>query len=366
MTDEIKQFEDVKCESHQYSIRELIEKEDDGELIINPDFQRMYCWDRATASKLIDTILINARMSSVVFNETPEGYLEVIDGKQRLTALMSFVRGKYPGTKDPFKLSLHPGHAFNHKTFKELPAPYQSRLKKYQIVADVYLKDNDPNLKYDLFMRLNSGGKRLNSMELRNNTPFREFPAFLDELANNKLFRKMSGFSSPHARMEDIDWVLGFIAYYKFGYKSFMRANQSHFLNDCFTELLHITEDEKAEIKSAFELGLKNCNFVLGEYAFNVIHKGKAGRKDHHKPSSGLFNTMCPAMAHISHEVVMGYKKELADMFVSLIQYNAQFDFNVRKNGKSNIIYRNQILDKALTTTLSEKHIGVRAYRVEA
>jgi hypothetical protein len=58
----VKEIEDakrlVKTDAYQMSVGELVNMYKDGELIINPDFQRLFRWEIGQKSKLIESILL--------------------------------------------------------------------------------------------------------------------------------------------------------------------------------------------------------------------------------------------------------------------------------------------------------------------
>ena len=74
--------------------------EADGELFFNPLYQREYVWSDAEAQFLLKQIFDNKPIGSLalVLNESgdPSHYCEVVDGRQRLTTLIRFVKGEFP------------------------------------------------------------------------------------------------------------------------------------------------------------------------------------------------------------------------------------------------------------------------------
>ena len=52
---------------------------------LRPSYQREYVWTTRTASRLIESLLLNVPIPTMFFHETNRGNMEVVDGKQRLT-----------------------------------------------------------------------------------------------------------------------------------------------------------------------------------------------------------------------------------------------------------------------------------------
>lgn len=86
-------------------------------LIDSPDYQREYVWTEEDKVRLIDSILNGFDIGKFVFVRYPwpENRDEVVDGKQRLQAIMSFREGHfaYMG-KTWYELSQHDRNNFEH------------------------------------------------------------------------------------------------------------------------------------------------------------------------------------------------------------------------------------------------------------
>ena len=81
----------VKTDAYQLSIGELINMYRDGELIINPDFQRLFRWEIGQKSKLIESLLLGIPLPSIFVFEKEDAKWELIDGLQRLSTLLEFM-----------------------------------------------------------------------------------------------------------------------------------------------------------------------------------------------------------------------------------------------------------------------------------
>lgn len=76
-------------------IPEFVRWAERGELILNPTYQRNDVWPVAQAQELIDSILRGIPLPSVILNKVHGGNIEIVDGKQRITAILRFI-GKHP------------------------------------------------------------------------------------------------------------------------------------------------------------------------------------------------------------------------------------------------------------------------------
>ena len=107
-------------QAKDFSIREFSSMLQDGDLELQPQYQRKYVASPTIASKLIESILMDVPIPVIYLAEENDGSYSVIDGQQRLTSFISFIRGKYPNG-EPFKLTgLKVLKELNRKLFTEI------------------------------------------------------------------------------------------------------------------------------------------------------------------------------------------------------------------------------------------------------
>lgn len=121
---------------------------DEGDIIPQPTYQRDYVMDDKQASKLIESILIQIPIPTVYLCEENDGRLSVIDGQQRMTSIVRFL-------KNEFALKgLEELKSLNKKYFKDLDKVMQRTIKTTTLNSIVILKESQ-ELKYEIFARLN-------------------------------------------------------------------------------------------------------------------------------------------------------------------------------------------------------------------
>ena len=215
------------------SVKDLIRDYDDGELILKPDWQRYYVWTNKQASQLIESIFLQLPIPLIYLNEEEDGTFTVVDGQQRLTALIEFVKNKHidPLRTGDLKLSgLEVLDDYNGKTFSDLSKKDQ-RILKNQELSIIRLKQlSDPDLKLTVFRRLNTGSVQLNAQELRNAAFRGPYNDELKKWAKNPTFKKLIGRPSPDLRMLDVELVLRFCAWLN-GWMALKSNNLGKFLD---------------------------------------------------------------------------------------------------------------------------------------
>jgi hypothetical protein len=164
----------IRFEAIDFSAGELIRLHEDEEINIQPAFQRMFRWTQAQQSRLIESMLLGLPVPQIVLFQREDGVLELIDGLQRISSIIRFITGKTPieAREDQEQTTKLDGcdllPSLNGKTFADFAPVLQLELKRKTLRAIVIRRTNDPNLRYDMFKRLNAGGSPAEPHEVRN------------------------------------------------------------------------------------------------------------------------------------------------------------------------------------------------------
>ncbi|MGA7776978.1 MAG: DUF262 domain-containing protein [Paraburkholderia sp.] len=190
-----------------------------------PNFQRRYVWSNTLASKLIESILLNVPIPPCYLSQNEEFELDVIDGQQRLFSIYRFLNNQFPLS------GLEVLTELNQSRFHEMPLKMQRQLKTHTLRCILITNESHPEIKFDVFERLNTNTVPLNSQELRN-CIYRG--ALNDLLANVVAYQpwlKILGKVKPDIRMRDEELALRFFAFHLHGVESY-RTPQKHWLNE--------------------------------------------------------------------------------------------------------------------------------------
>ena len=250
-----------------------------GKLILQPDFQRRFVWDRKKSSKLIESALLSVPLPIFYLTEGTDGKEYVIDGQQRLTAFFSFLDGRFPGEED-FKLTgLRVFPELNRKRYTELDEANQEAIQYYNIRTITILKESDPDLKFEIFERLNTGSVPLNDTELRNCVYRGPYMDLLKELSTDTEFRWILKLNEPDKRMKDVELVLRFAAFYHSTYLKY-KPSMRKFLNNDMEQYQYISEKDSSDLRTAFKNAIQVVKSIFGENAFKRYYVGTEGDKN--------------------------------------------------------------------------------------
>lgn len=142
---------------------------------VKPDLQRSFVWNQDMASRLIDSILLGIPLPNFFIYKNEDDSNDIIDGLQRIITLSTFINGKsLPGKSQIFKLSKSPSinKKWQGKTFEELTIDEQDRIRDGEATIvffeQRYPDNNKLDIKRHVFERINTGGIKLTSQEIRN------------------------------------------------------------------------------------------------------------------------------------------------------------------------------------------------------
>lgn len=236
-----------------------------GSLDLSPKFQRRNRWDRARQSRLIESFIINAPVPPVYLAEERQGQFTVIDGKQRLTAISRYLNDEFPLVYLPFLPELE------GLRFTDLPLDLQSLLRMRPLRCVTIMRQTPEWMKFEVFLRLNTGGQPLNAQELRNVAfagPLNELLIDLSEHPFLKQQLKIKGRgSTAYSEMDDVEYVLRFFAMAK--YWRHFDGDLGGSMNAYMRDNERIGYEGLNELSRKFHRSLESCAEIWGENAFH-------------------------------------------------------------------------------------------------
>ena len=246
-----------------------------GKLILQPDYQRKFVMKPQVASRLIESILLDIPLPTIYLAEEEDGSWSVIDGQQRLIAIISFIDEKFLYSNKEFKLSgLNVLTELNKKTFKNLSEEQKEKIMNTAIRAIVILKKSDDDIKFEIFERLNTGSTPLNEDEIRNTIYRGKYMNLLNELENNETFDKIVDKENFKKRMLYKGMILRFFAFYEKSYEGY-KPSMKQFCNKHLKRFRNMDDEQIEEYRYVFKDTIDMVNMVFGNNAFRRMLKDK-------------------------------------------------------------------------------------------
>lgn len=174
-------------------LRDLIDK---GEVLnLRPEYQRRLRWSTSQKSRLIESLLLNIPVPPVFLYENDAARYEVMDGQQRLNAVREFIAGDFSLT------GLTVLSPLNGLRYSRCPPRIKRSLDRASLSAIVLLLESESekshgsltitDIRRFIFDRLNTGGTKLNSQEIRNSVHAGYFRKVILQLTRFELFTKV-------------------------------------------------------------------------------------------------------------------------------------------------------------------------------
>ena len=277
---------------------------------LRPEYQRRLRWDDDKKSQLIESFIMNVPVPPVFLFEASLGQFEVMDGQQRLSAIVDFMQNR-------FRLEgLKVWPPLNNRTFSDLPATLKRALSRSKISAitlsaEGVTDEASIDLRTQVFERLNTGGERLNAQELRNSIYGGPFNGLLLELSALRLFtdawdippheENVDADGTPsqelrknnlYKRMSDVEIVLRFFAFLE---EERITGSVKRMLDDAVERRMSLSVEQLAADRELFIGSITKALDLLGENAFKLPSR-RSGRMVLSRP---LFDAVMVAIAQM-------------------------------------------------------------------
>ena len=251
------------------------------ELDLSPDFQREKdIWNNVAQSRLIESLLIRIPLPAFYFDATDDDKWLVIDGVQRLTAFARFVMEEETLKRLKLKklelCNLEFLTDFNGKTFDDLERIHQRRINETQVTAYTIDPGTPPDVKSNIFKRINTGGLPLSPQEIRHALNIGPVTKLLVHLSKSEAFLKATNHSIQDKRRADQECILRFMAFTLSSYKQHKEQSFdfNKMLNDTMARMNKISPHELTELENKFTKAMDAAYKIFGESAFQRVYRG--------------------------------------------------------------------------------------------
>jgi hypothetical protein len=270
---------EIRTEAVDFSFGELLNLHRENEIIIRPEYQRLFRWTLEQRSRLIESILLKLPIPPIFLIEDDNGILELIDGLQRTSSVLQFMDHEAISEEELVLTGCDILTDINGKRFSDFNTSVRLGLKRTPIRAIIIKKSGSDFVKYEMFKRLNTGGSLLAPQEIRNCSSRMisggaEFYSEIQLMASNKDFRESTS-RLPEVELEqkaDEELVLRFFAVQNF--RDRFAGNVREWLDNFMEDILF----NKSDVPLNSDEFFKFFSFVAKNFGDSAFSRRRDGQ----------------------------------------------------------------------------------------
>lgn len=337
----------VYSDKNDRSIFELYRRYQRGDLNLDPEFQRNYVWDDKRASLLVESVLLEIPIPVIYLAEEIDGRFTIIDGQQRLRSFFRFINNEFKLRK------LRVLSDFEGKLFKTLDKDSQIKVEDATLRTIEIRKETNPDVKFEIFERLNVGSVKLNDQELRNCIYRGKYNNLIKELSENRDFLLLLGLDEAQKRMQQREIVLHFLAFYDQTYSKYKQP-MKQFLNNEMENNKGISDEKINLLRQKFKDSISLTKTIFGENAFRRFVPGNKDKPDgkwEKRVNMGLFEVLMCGFSKYRKNQIIPLSDAIREELIHLMVFDQKFINSISGTGTTNVdkvVNRFKIWEEAL------------------
>ena len=285
----------------------LLRKNEQNKVII-PAFQRNKVWSKQQMSKFIESLVLNIPIPPIYVTQDQNGTYIVIDGLQRISAIVDFFQNKYS------LIGMSVLKEYNGFLYEQLPPHIITRIEDRALLLYA-LKSTIPlPVIYDIFHRINSNGTQLTRQEVRNGIFLGKSTELLKELSESQEFKNATQGGISSLRMKDREAILRYLAFSIFNYESDYQGNLDDFLGKTMRYINRANDQEIARMKEDFLRIMRYTNDFFGENSFRLPTLNSRGRIN-----IAMFETICIFISKVEDNYPMNNRERIIQNYSNLV-----------------------------------------------
>lgn len=316
----------IRVDTDQMMVYHALRKIADDEIVLDPEFQRNFVWEKTRQSRLIESILLRIPLPAFYFDATREDKWLVVDGLQRLSTLHEFCN------KKSFSLTgLQYLTDLQGKRFDELPPNLQRAITERTKLTTYIIQPETPRyVKFMIFSRVNTGGLPLMPQEIRHALYQGPATTMLKRLAESPAFLEATDRSVSPLRMDDRECVLRFMAFHLNSYEEFGSrvregepANLDTLLNRTMEDLNSFPQAQRDELGAIFGESMLKARTVFRDKAFRKQYSSNSRRLPISKP---LFEVWSVLLVGYELAALRARRHAIRKQFLALMDQRDSFE----------------------------------------
>ncbi len=329
---------EIFLSKEQYAINYISDMIRSEYIDLSPEFQRNEVWSDITKKSLfIESLLLNIPIPIFYAYENEDGHLSIIDGKQRLSTIRDYLKGKFT-LKNVKYLKEYIG-----LTYEQLPERVKLDFNRYQCQFYLLHYATPKRYLFDIFMRINTGSVPLTSQEIRNIFAKPKVRELLKKMSTNIAFLQSTNKKINDARMDAQEMMLRYIALlknydFKRGELTFKENSLSQLLENTIAQLN--SEEEFSYYIKSLEKGCNRAYELFGDYAYKRVTLKKGTLSHSRVINKSLFAAITVLLTDDRYDYVsLGrYRSKVVNELAQCLDYAYGVNITSGTGNKKNII----------------------------
>ncbi|MCY4060303.1 MAG: hypothetical protein OXG44_20170 [Gammaproteobacteria bacterium] len=215
---------------------------------------------------------------------------------------------------------------FDGRRYADLPRSMQRRIGETQFVVNVIQPGTPPEVMFNIFRRINTGGMPLNGQEIRhalNPGPVRKY---LKDLAESKEFAEATDRSIRPKRMDDRACVLRFLAFHMEPWEQYEGGSLEGHRERAMKAINAMAPERQRAHAEDFRKAMRAARSIFGNDAFR---RRKSPEHSRRPISFALFETWSVQLARCTPEQIerlIERRGEVQDRFMTLLNTDQEFE----------------------------------------
>jgi hypothetical protein len=274
--------QEIVSDGYEMSVGEITNLYAEHEIAIAPDFQRLFRWDPSRKTRFIESLLLGIPIPPIFVYQNEEGVWELIDGLQRLSTVLEFLGILRDADDKAVPPSVMEGTRFlpslaGARWDESEPGKgdgigraQQLQVKRARLRVEILKQESDPQAKYELFQRLNTGGVALSEQEVRNcvavmvNKPLHEWLLALAATQDFQSTINQTDYALEKQAATEL--ALRFLAFRNVQYANGLDVHE--YLDEALMTIATDAAFDRTEEKLVFERTFALLHRALGDGAF--------------------------------------------------------------------------------------------------
>ncbi len=302
-------------------VEQLISRIHHQEIDLAPDFQRMAgIWTAEQKSRLIESLLLRIPIPVFYVAADADENWAVVDGVQRISTIYDYAKGEFPLTRLEYRRELIGKH------HEELPRPMQRRISETQMVVNVIEPGTPPEVMFNIFRRINTGGMALNGQEIRHALHRGPVRDYLKQLAVSEAFRRATDGSVKPDRMKDRECVLRFLAFHLQRWEDYSAQSIDSHLSATMKAINTMSSSRRDEIAADFDRAMEAAFGIFGERAFRRMTRKAIRRRPVNMPLLEAWSVQLARCSDAALRRLEARRDEVNARFEALLRQDAEFE----------------------------------------